>query len=159
MARVIIYLLAWIAVLAVGLVAHHLFALPAWYTSKLLFAECSLVGGLGGVLYCLRGVYVNRAVRNHWDARWEVWYYLRPLTSGMTGAASYVFLKAGLLVLDANAAPTANPFGYLAFAFVAGYNVDNFLKRIEGVAESAWGIKPSRAGSQAVDGGEVRHDA
>jgi hypothetical protein len=35
-------------------------------------------------------------------------------------------------------------FGYLAVAFIAGYNVDNFLKKIESIAKSSWGIGKSR---------------
>ena len=35
-------------------------------------------------------------------------------------------------------------YGYLAVAFIAGYNVDNFLKRIEDVAMTVWRIDKSR---------------
>jgi len=54
-------------------------------------------------------------------------------------------LKAGLLILQADVKPEAVSFGYLAFAFIAGYNVDNFAKKLEDIALSVWGIKKSRA--------------
>jgi hypothetical protein len=37
----------------------------------------------------------------------------------------------------------------LAIAFIAGYNVDNFMKKLEEVASSIWGIKKSRASQEA----------
>ena len=33
-------------------------------------AACVLFGGLGGVTYCLRGVYLNACVRKQWDIAW-----------------------------------------------------------------------------------------
>jgi len=59
-----------------------------------------------------------------------------------------VFLKAGLLVLEADQNPEAISYGYLAIAFIAGYNVDNFMKKIESLAQTLWGIKKSRASEE-----------
>ena len=73
-----------------------------------------------------------------------MWYYLRPITSAISGFVSFLFLKAGLLVLDTATKPEQISFGYLAIAFIAGYNVDNFMKKLEEVASSIWGIKKSR---------------
>ncbi len=118
--------------------------MPEWYTTKLLFVNSALLGSLGGVLYCLRAIYLNKSVHKRWDKDWYVWYYLRPLTSLISGLVSSIFLKAGLLTLDA--AEGGASFGYLAIAFIAGYNVDNFLKKIEDVAKTVWGIDKSRVG-------------
>jgi hypothetical protein len=65
---------------------------------------------------------------------------------------SSVLLKAGLLALNAST-EGGNAFGYYMFAFIAGYNVDNFLKRLEGVAKSAFGVQESRS-KNLSDGGE-----
>lgn len=121
--------------------------MPGWYTANLLLFRCTFVGIIGGVLYCLRAVYLNKCVRKQWDKDWEVWYYLRPITSGISGFASYIFLKAGLLVLEADLKPDAVAYGYLAIAFIAGYNVDNFMRKLESIAASVWGITKSRATS------------
>jgi len=116
----------------------------------MLAIKCILVGVLGGVLYCLRGVYLSRSVRDDWNERWETWYYLRPVVSGMSGLVAFIFLKAGLIVLEANQIDDAGNYGYMAFAFIAGFNVDKFLAKIEDVAKSVFGIEKSRASSQST---------
>lgn len=118
--------------------------LPLWIVPYILVYNCILMGGLGGVVYCLRAVYLNRSVRNRWDGHWTVWYLLRPLVSSMVGGVAYVILRAGLLVLEAERASESGAFGFLALAFVAGFNVDRFLVRLEEIAQSVWGIRPSR---------------
>jgi hypothetical protein len=112
---------------------------------------CFTIGGLGGCLYCLRGVYLNAAVRNQWSAQWHVWYYLRPIVSGGCGAVSYLFLKAGLLVLESGTKRDASEIGFYALAFIAGFNVDKFIKKIEDVSEAVWGIEKSRAAKSAEE--------
>lgn len=62
----------------------------------------------------------------------------------MCGAVSYLFLKAGLLILEAGMNPDASELGYYALAFVAGLNVDKFLSKVEDVALAVWGIEKSR---------------
>jgi len=141
---IIVYLMGWLLLLGVMLVLHYLFAMPAWYMDHLLMVKSTVVGGLGGVLYCLRGVYLNRCVRKGWDTNWHVWYYLRPITSSISGFVCCLFLQAGLLVLEAKPSTAAVPFGYLAIAFIAGYNVDNFMKKIESIAHTTWGIDKTR---------------
>ncbi len=101
------------------------------------------MGALGGIIYCLRGVYLDCGVSGRWDDNWNVWYYLRPIVSLLVGIVAYVFLKAGLLVLDAGT--EESPYGFLAFSFIAGLNVDRFLIKLEELAQVSWGIKPSRA--------------
>ena len=87
-----------------------------------------------------------------WDDRWRIWYYLWPVTSGICGFVSCIFLKAGLLVLEASENPEAVSYGYLALAFIAGYNVDCFLKKLESIAQTLWGIKKSRVGKDSESG-------
>lgn len=106
---------------------------------------CAVIGGLGGCLYCLRGVYLNAAVRNQWSSQWEVWYYLRPIVSAGCGAISYLFLRAGLLVLESGTKQDASELGFYALACIAGLNVDKFMKKLEDVAEAVWGIEKSRS--------------
>ena len=152
MGKIIFYLIAWITAILILLALPNLAEVPTWYQEMILFAQCSYIGALGGVLYCLRAVYLNKSVRKQWDPDWHVWYYLRPVTSTISGGISCVFLQAGLLTLDATGTGGQVPFGYLAVAFVAGYNVDNFLKRIESIAQTNWGIGKSRASKDIDDG-------
>jgi hypothetical protein len=62
----------------------------------------------------------------------------------LVGSVAYIFLKAGLLVLDAGPTDEASPYGFLALSFIAGLNVDRFLIKLEEVAQVSWGVKPSR---------------
>lgn len=139
MILVIIYL---VAVLGGLLYASGLLLVyelpPALIQYKLLIA-CSLAGGFGGVVYCLRGVYLNKCVHKRWDKDWIPWYFIRPIVSILMGGVAYVMLKAGLLVLEAAPEDGSSHFGFIALAFVAGLNVDRFLEKIEDVAQSIWG--------------------
>jgi hypothetical protein len=110
-----------------------------------------LVSTLAGILYCLRAVYLNRSVENRWEVQWEVWYYLRPLASAIAGLVSFVFLKASIIVLEASQPDDVGNYGFLAFSFIAGYNVDKFLKKIEGLASSSFGVDKSRAYRKSND--------
>ena len=119
--------------------------LPYWLATYSLGLRCALIGAIGGIVYCLRAIYLNRSVKGQWDVQWNVWYYLRPIISFVVGGVSYIFINAGLLVLDATQTPSQSSYGFLALAFIAGLNVDRFLIRIEDIAHSTWGIRPSRS--------------
>jgi hypothetical protein len=123
--------------------------IPAWLTDYILAIDCILIAAIGGVLYCLRGVYVNKCVNKNWDKDWETWYYLRPITSSISGLASYIFLKAGLVVLEAAQDANSVDYGFLAFAFIAGLNVDKFVLKIEEISKATFGIEKSRIAKES----------
>ena len=149
------------------IVAYHLFLLfcigaiaclilqgllPSWLDAVRIPIICGIAGGLGGITYCLRGVYLNACVRKRWDESWRPWYFIRPIVSVICGAVSFVFLKAGLLVLDAAQKENANLLGFYALAFIAGLNVDKFVAKLEDIAYATWGIEKSRASLDEKDG-------
>lgn len=119
-------------------------SLPNWISDHKAAIDCTLIALLGGILYCLRAIYLNRCVQNRWSVEWETWYYLRPITSAISGLAAYVFLQAGLVVLEAKPLDGSSYYGFLAFAFIAGLNVDNFMVKIEEIGKAAFGINVSR---------------
>lgn len=114
------------------------------FESLQLVFSCMLLGGFGGVLYCLRGMYLSYCVKDNWSNKWILWYIIRPLVSTMCGGVSFLFLKAGLLILEAQKNADSSNLGFYAFALIAGLNVDNFIKKIEDIAETTWGIAKSR---------------
>ena len=122
--------------------------MPSWWNAMGLILLCGLMGGLGGVVYCFRGIYLNASVRKAWDDSWQPWYYIRPLVSHLCGAISFVFLKAGLLLLEAEPKAQTTDLGFLALAFIAGLNVDKFITKIEDVAQATWGIEKSRTAKE-----------
>ena len=143
MVGIIIYELLFLVAAVFTYLLPDLAQVPEWYIQKLVPINCALIGLVGGILYCLRGIYKNRSVNKSWDENWHVWYYLRPFTSSISGFVSYIMLGAGLLTLDADQGDSE--LGFYAFAFVAGYNVDKFLKKLEDVARTIWGIDNSRS--------------
>lgn len=145
MKKIIVYLLLWLLGVASLWIIDIRGLTPEWLAPFRLGYRCALMGALGGIVYCLRSVYLNKSVKANWNEEWHAWYYLRPIVSLIVGGVSYVFLNAGLLVLDASQTVSANAFGFLALSFISGLNVDRFLVRLEDLAQSTWGIRPSRA--------------
>jgi hypothetical protein len=145
MRLIIIYLLAFLASIIAVWILHLRGLMPHWLEDVGPLFQCILAGGIGGAIYCLRAVYLNACVRKNWDRDWHVWYYIRPLVSLISGGISWLFLKAGLLVLDAAQAVAPSNIGFLALAFIAGYNVDKFMIKLEQISESTWGIEKSRS--------------
>ena len=145
MKKIIAYQLLLIAALFVIWSQDPLGNIPTWLADQQLAINCMITSALAGVLYCLRAIYVNYSANNNWEPLWEVWYYLRPIASALTGLVAYIFLKASIVVLEASQAEDAGNFGYLAFSFIGGYNVDRFLKKIEDLAKSTFGVEKSRS--------------
>lgn len=127
--------------------------MPDWWNQLQLIFLCSLLGGLGGAVYCLRAIYLNACIRKSWDDEWLPWYYIRPIVSHICGAISFIFLKAGLLLLEAKQSTDSSDLGFFAFAFIAGLNVDRFLSKIEDIAQVTWGIEKSRTAKGEKDNG------
>ena len=144
MRGIVIYLLIFGLILA-GLFAFNYHPnFPEWLKQFDLVYLCIIMGGLGGITYCLRGVYINACVKKNWDVEWHPWYYIRPIVSLICGGISYLFLKAGLIVLEAQQNLEATNLVFLALAFIAGLNVDKFVSKIEDIAQATWGIEKSR---------------
>lgn len=105
---------------------------------------CFLFGAFGGIFHCLRGYYLHTALLKDWDKDWNVWYFIRPIVSGMLGLISLFFVKTGLLIFQSNPVTFIqgeNVMGYFVVAFIAGYNVQNFLAKLEEISEVTLGIK------------------
>ena len=148
MKKIIVYI-GLIAVIDTGLLAvTHIGLMPSWWNAIGLVLPCTLIGGLGGVVYCLRGIYLNACVRKSWDDIWKPWYYLRPIVSHFCGAVSFLFLKAGLILLEAQPKTESTDVGFFALAFIAGLNVDKFIAKIEDIAQATWGIEKSRTAKE-----------
>lgn len=109
---------------------------------------CGLCGGIGGITYCLRAVYLNACVFDRWTEKWLPWYYIRPLVSFICGVVSYIFLKSGLIALEAKQGDNPTNLAFYALAFIAGLNVDKFIEKLEDIAQVSWGIKKSRMSSK-----------
>jgi hypothetical protein len=153
MKKIIFYILVIVAIDIVLLASAKVGLMPSWWNSLGLVVPCGLIGGVGGAVYCLRGVYLNACVKKLWDDKWQPWYYIRPLVSHLCGAVSFLFLKAGLILLEAQQNTHATDLGFLALAFISGLNVDKFIAKIEDIAQATWGIEKSRTSKQGDNDG------
>jgi hypothetical protein len=145
MIKITIWLIAFLFGL-LGLVYCFLSGnIPTWVQTNQIPITCAICGGFGGNLYCLRAIYLNYCVKKTWDPLWYAWYVIRPIVSMISGGVSCLFLKAGLLVLEAQPNTDSSYHGYHALAFIAGLNVDKFISKIEDIAQATWGIEKSRA--------------
>ena len=147
MKLIVFYLLAMLSGLTYVLGLNVLGQLPNALEPIKVGLMCAAIGGTGGCVYCLRAVYLNACVRNQWDTAWHPWYYIRPLVSVACGGISYLFLRAGLLVLESGTHPNSSDLGFYALSFIAGLNVDKFISKVEDVAQAVWGIEKSRSSS------------
>lgn len=141
-----VYLL--IIISALCYVLYLLTSTTTFQESYKLILECIVIGGFGGTLYCLRAVYLNYCVLKQWSNEWLPWYLIRPVVSLICGGVSYLFLKAGLLILEAKKEVDATNLGFFALAFIAGMNVDKFISKIEDLAQATWGIEKSRTAKE-----------
>ena len=139
-----VYLLLFLSGILSLLLYSFRSGLPDWLNAHSVAYHCVLSGGFGGCVYCLRSVYLNACVKKNWDGKWIPWYLIRPFVSMACGGISFIFLKAGLLVLEAEQKQDRTDFAFYAFALIAGLNVDKFIAKIEKIAQSVWGIEESR---------------
>jgi hypothetical protein len=146
--RVFFFLVTLLALEALGIAVVLSSRLPVWLAPHETACLCGLTGGIGGIVYCLRGMYLNACVRDTWDTGWLPWYFIRPIVSLICGFLSFLLLKAGLLVLDSTPRSESNHLGFYVLAFIAGLNVDKFVTKIEEVAQTTWGIEKSRASTR-----------
>jgi hypothetical protein len=146
---IVLYLVAVCTACVAYLTLALLGQIPASWEPIRIGLACCCTAGIGGVLYCVRAVYINRCVRDQWSARWGWWYLLRPFASFICGGVSYLFLKAGLLVLESKTVGEASEIGFYALAFIAGLNVDKFVAKVENIAQAVWGIEKSRSAAMS----------
>ncbi len=144
MKRVFMYLTALLTIYCIigGLMIMNKISIQDSLVKLVIY--CGLCGGIGGVTYCLRGIYLNTCVFKNWDETWLPWYFIRPIVSTICGVISCLFLKAGLILLEAQQSNVSTNLAFYALAFVAGLNVDKFIEKIEDIAQITWGIKKSR---------------
>lgn len=140
------FLIALVIVFALTLSAE----VPKWLSDHALAVRSMLCGGLGGAIYLLRAVYLRCCVHDDWTGGWLPWYFIRPLVSVLCGFVAFVFLSAGLVILDGTRTDGAGEFGFYALAILAGLNVDRFVARIEEVGKAAFGIEKSRTSDRST---------
>lgn len=137
--------------LIIGYMFYLLTSTKTFREEYKLILECICMGGVEGCYTVYVGVYLNYCVFKQWSNEWIPWYIIRPIVSLVCGGVSYLFLKAGLLILEAKKEIDASNLGFFALAFIAGMNVDKFISKIEDLAQATWGIEKSRTSKEKTD--------
>ena len=132
------------SLISLGLYAHFCANSFPFNKVESVWTNVVLFGLTGGCIYCLRALYIQYCLKKEWDNKWIVWHIIRPFVSAICGVISLLFVKAGLLLFVASYVETQNHYGIYALAFIAGLNVDNFIKKIEAVFEEIAGIRQTR---------------
>ena len=126
-----IYLICFLSILGLLLLSLATYELPIWLQTYNTLIASLIIGGIGGCVYLLRSVYIHYSALSDWNDKWLPWYYIRPIVSIVIGGISYIFLRAGLFILESAPKSDSNEYGFLAVAFIAGYKVDKFLEWLE----------------------------
>lgn len=155
------------------LFAYHLLLITvgAWFSLRLsnefglrvapVLINVAFLGLCGGCTYCIRSLYIQYCVKGEWNNRWVIWHIVRPSVSTICGIVSLLFVKAGLLIFEASATTEQSHYGIYALAFIAGLNVDNFMKKIESVFAEVMGIGKSNLSkmkSNSKEGSSNEHN-
>lgn len=145
MKRVIAYLLANLLLIIVMIQNRMsiIESLKFEYCQETRIAFFTIISAyIGGVFYCLRAVYETCCVRNNWDDRWIVWYFLRPVTSLLSGFLIWLALKSGTFMMSGKPIDI-NIWISCFLGFIAGMNVKNIQKFIEETFKKKAGVNPS----------------
>jgi hypothetical protein len=130
------------------LVAFPAIAVYAYYygqydclVRQFIYYACS--GGLGGAIYSSFGLNTHLFKEDFDGEKFIWWYIFRPIASGIMGIFAIFFFAGGFMAVsgmtasaltDICAHPNSIMF-YCAFAFLAGYACNKFIKKIDVIAE------------------------
>ncbi len=108
-----------------------LILIPFWALSLnlsfsiLIFVSCA--GGIGGILYAMRGFYQHIA-QNDFDDKWFWWYLFRPFQGAIAGIFTYFFIAGGLIGIENL---TQNKiYLIISLSFISGYGFTQFANSI-----------------------------
>ncbi|WP_051252964.1 hypothetical protein [Ferrimonas kyonanensis] len=102
-----------------------------------------VTGALGGMLYCLRAIYHQWCVVSSWSNRWLVWHALRPICSALMGGVAFLMIKSGMQLFNFEQTGEQVQWANLLLALVAGYNVSQMQKWMEGQFRKSVGVEPT----------------
>jgi hypothetical protein len=110
-------------------------------------AAMFLAGVFGACLYNFRGL-IKHSTDDDYHARYNLSYYLRPVSGGVSGVIVFFLLLGGAMTLNvgnANAGAVwttlAGRLPYVAFSLLAGYGSNEFMAKLKDLAESLFALK------------------
>lgn len=93
-------------------------------------------GGLGGVLYGIRG-FIYHTDKDDFDPKWKWWYLYHPITGFVYGALVYFLIVGGLLTVGSASATNSNALLlYCGISFLAGFSSRKFNEKLDDLAST-----------------------
>lgn len=145
---VVIYLLSFTLILIVlSFLAYSLREKGLFYDDLIRhLVYIGSAGGLGGIVYCMRGFYEHK-LEGNFDPNYLSWYLFRPFISTITGVIVFFIFSAHLINADATDFPDATP-GDIMFscsvAFLAGFGFTQFYGKIDDLANTLFKPKETK---------------
>lgn len=138
-----VYLLVSLVVLCAVPVVVYFMKVENNIIRTLVFVGAS--GGIGGVVYSIRGFYHNLA-GNSFDGKWIWWYVFRPLISMVTGVFLYFLIVGGLMSISASPEVSFSKgvMFYCALAFLAGFSFTRFADKLDELSDTFFSKKPGK---------------
>jgi hypothetical protein len=99
-------------------------------------------GMIGGALFSIRGLAQFRP-NEPYDKRYNLAYYLSPISGGICGLVIFFLLLGGALTLNIGADGVGSSWAtftgrmpYIAFALLAGFGSQKFMQKVKEVADT-----------------------
>ena len=129
-------------------------AVPSFPIGRLLAmttVTMLLAGVIGGCLSNLRGITKHSAVGD-FEPKYNLTYYLRPVSGGLSGIIVFFLLIGGAMTLGAGASQARLAWSsligrlpYIAFALLAGYGSNEFMAKLKDLAGSLFALQKREA--------------
>ncbi|MGE5304469.1 MAG: hypothetical protein ACM3TN_14250 [Alphaproteobacteria bacterium] len=122
------------------------------YTMGLMFCA----GALGGCLYNFRGLTKHSQLGDYRE-EYNLSYYLRPLSAGISGLMVFFLLLGGALTLNVgNQFQPDHPawqsligrMPYVALSLLAGYGSQEFMMKLKDLAETLFALRNKDSGQK-----------
>ena len=107
-----------------------------------LYAYIFCAGGLGAVVYCIRGFYKHVSIGDY-SPSYVYWYIFRPWIGTVLGMVSYLLIVGGLMVFESGTPASGSLRGkalFLAIAFLAGFSSNEFIMKMNTVSKAIFGV-------------------
>jgi hypothetical protein len=113
----------------------------AIHINTILFLLVALSGFMGGMIH-VASSFVDYVGSGKLKSSWFLWYVIKPFTGAGIGIIFYFVLKAGLL--NFNGAESANPYGLVMLALLAGLFTDRATLKLEEIFTALFHPKDER---------------
>ena len=122
-----------------------------------------LSGVVGACLANLRGI-MKHSADGDYKTEYNLTYYLRPLSGGLSGVIVFFLLLGGAITLNVGNPEARMAWSsllgrmpYIAFALLAGYGSTEFMAKLKDLAQSLFALKQGQPGESVTPHNQGMH--